>query len=52
MSRFLKHLEFENYWDDLLYFIGMDPKNEKIVFNMIVDLLSNDNDLAKTQYFM
>nr|CDQ04356.1 BMA-SMC-5, isoform e [Brugia malayi] len=31
---------------------GMDPKNEKIVFNMIVDMLSNDNDLAKTQYFI
>uniref|UniRef100_A0A1I8EYI9 Structural maintenance of chromosomes protein 5 n=1 Tax=Wuchereria bancrofti TaxID=6293 RepID=A0A1I8EYI9_WUCBA len=31
---------------------GMDPKNEKIVFNMIVDMLSNDDDLAKTQYFI
>ncbi|VDN86361.1 unnamed protein product [Brugia pahangi] len=30
----------------------MDPKNEKIVFNMIVDMLSSDNDLAKTQYFI
>ncbi|CAG9539247.1 unnamed protein product [Cercopithifilaria johnstoni] len=31
---------------------GMDPKNEKIVFNMIVDMLSKDNDLTKTQYFI
>ncbi|VDK72473.1 unnamed protein product, partial [Onchocerca ochengi] len=31
---------------------GMDPKNEKIVFNMIVDMLSKDTDLAKTQYFI
>ncbi|EJD74581.1 hypothetical protein LOAG_18118 [Loa loa] len=31
---------------------GMDPRNEKIVFNMIVDMLCKDNDLAKTQYFI
>ncbi|KAM3728146.1 Structural maintenance of chromosomes protein [Dirofilaria immitis] len=31
---------------------GMDPKNERIVFNMIVDMLSKDNDLLKTQYFI
>uniref|UniRef100_A0A0R3RHS8 Structural maintenance of chromosomes protein 5 n=1 Tax=Elaeophora elaphi TaxID=1147741 RepID=A0A0R3RHS8_9BILA len=31
---------------------GMDPKNEKLVFNMIVDMLSKDNDLTKTQYFI
>ncbi|KAL3991079.1 hypothetical protein ACH3XW_34420 [Acanthocheilonema viteae] len=31
---------------------GMDPKNEKTVFNMIVDTLSKDNDLTKTQYFI
>ncbi|VDK67804.1 unnamed protein product [Litomosoides sigmodontis] len=31
---------------------GMDPKNERIVFNMIVDMLSKDNELTKTQYFI
>jgi len=32
---------------------GMDPVNERKVFNMMVNLLSNpDGDLSKTQYFL
>lgn len=31
---------------------GMDPDNERAVFNMMVALLSSSGNLAKTQYFM
>ncbi|VDN56820.1 unnamed protein product [Dracunculus medinensis] len=31
---------------------GMDPANERRVFDMIVNLLSNEENLAKTQYFL
>lgn len=32
---------------------GMDPTNERLVFNMMVELLSGDTGhLAHTQYFM
>lgn len=30
----------------------MDPANERRVFDMIVNLLSNEENLAKTQYFL
>ncbi|CAJ0576546.1 unnamed protein product, partial [Mesorhabditis spiculigera] len=31
---------------------GMDPKNERAVFNMMVDLLCNTGTLKNTQYFL
>ncbi|VDM59309.1 unnamed protein product [Angiostrongylus costaricensis] len=31
---------------------GMDPVNERKVFNIIVDTLSGEGNLAKTQYFL
>ncbi|VDN33786.1 unnamed protein product [Gongylonema pulchrum] len=31
---------------------GMDSTNERLVFNMIIDMLSSDTGLAKTQYFL
>uniref|UniRef100_A0A7E4ZZ67 Structural maintenance of chromosomes protein 5 n=1 Tax=Panagrellus redivivus TaxID=6233 RepID=A0A7E4ZZ67_PANRE len=31
---------------------GMDPTNERLVFNMMVDLISGDGHLGKTQYFL
>uniref|UniRef100_A0A7E4VMQ2 Structural maintenance of chromosomes protein 5 n=1 Tax=Panagrellus redivivus TaxID=6233 RepID=A0A7E4VMQ2_PANRE len=31
---------------------GMDPTNERLVFNMLVDLISGDGHLGKTQYFL
>lgn len=30
----------------------MDPDNERHVFNMMVQLLSADGEVAKTQYFL
>ncbi|VDD90712.1 unnamed protein product [Enterobius vermicularis] len=31
---------------------GMDPNNERMVFEMMVDLLSDAGNLSKTQYFL
>lgn len=35
-----------------LFILGMDPTNERRVFDMIVNMLSSDVGLAKTQYFL
>lgn len=50
---FEEYFKLDGRREPVFFFVlGMDPKNEKIVFNMIVDMLSKDNDLMKTQYFM